>query len=159
MNEYSVKARSIAALLGSLALVGGLGALVAARAAAPDQPIARTPSDATLAWSACPAFMPAGCVVSVLHGEPTKPNADVFFKVPGGATVPVHRHTSAERMVLLAGKLEVTFTGERPTILKPGTYAYVPAKVAHGGECLSSSACILFIAYEAPVDAMPGDGE
>jgi quercetin dioxygenase-like cupin family protein len=155
MNEKPTKA----ARLGALALVGGLGALVAARAAAPEQPIARTPSDAMLAWSACPDFMPAGCAFSVLHGDPTKPNADVFFKVPAGAKVPVHRHTSAERMVLIAGELEVTFAGERPTVLTPGMYAYGPAKLPHGGACLSASPCILFIAYEAPVDAMAGDGE
>jgi quercetin dioxygenase-like cupin family protein len=103
--------------------------------------------------------MPAGCALSVLHGDPTKPNADVFFRVPGGATVPVHRHTSAERMVLLAGELEVSFAGEGPTVLKPGTYAYGPARLPHGGVCVSSSACILFIAYEGPVDALPGNGE
>ena len=160
MNENSTNVRSIAPLLGSLALLAGaVGTRVSAQAAAADPPIARSADDASLAWSPCPDFMPAGCALTVIHGDPAKPNADVFFKVPGGSTVAVHRHTSAERMVLIAGELHVTFGEQPPTVLKPGIYAYGPARRAHGATCVSASPCILFIAYEAPVDAIPGSSD
>jgi quercetin dioxygenase-like cupin family protein len=110
-------------------------------------------------WGPCPDFMPTGCALTVLRGDPAKPNADVFFKVPAGSTLPRHWHTSAERMVLIAGELHVTFAGQPPAVLKPGTYAYGPAKRAHGGACVSATPCILFIAFEAPVDAIAGDGD
>jgi quercetin dioxygenase-like cupin family protein len=100
--------------------------------------------------------MPAGCALAVLHGDPSKPNADVFFKVPAGSSLPVHWHTSAERMVLITGELRVTFEGQEPAVLKPGTYAYGPPGRPHGGACVSATPCILFIAFEAPVDAVPG---
>jgi quercetin dioxygenase-like cupin family protein len=160
MSDDTMNGSSVAALLGSLALLAGSFAPpVSAQGAGPDQPIARDANDAALVWGPCPDFMPAGCALSVLRGDPAKPNADVFFKVPAGSTLPVHWHTSAERMVLIAGELHVTFAGQQPAVLKPGTYAYGPAKRAHGGACVSATPCILFIAFEAPVDAIAGDGD
>jgi quercetin dioxygenase-like cupin family protein len=112
-------------------------------------------SDPTLQWGPCPDFMPTGCQIAVLHGDPSKPNADVFFKVPANATIASHWHSSAERMVLVAGELQVTYDGQEPTTLRPGMYAYGPAKLPHKAVCGQSDACILFIAFEGPVDAVP----
>jgi quercetin dioxygenase-like cupin family protein len=100
--------------------------------------------------------MPAGCALAVLRGNPSQPNADVFFRVPGGSKLPVHWHTSAERMILVAGELHVTYEGQEKVVLEPGTYAYGPPGLPHGGECVSAAPCILFIAFEAPVDAVAG---
>ncbi|MGH8197708.1 MAG: cupin, partial [Steroidobacteraceae bacterium] len=33
--------------------------------------------------------------------------------------------------------------------------AYGPAKLPHSAYCLKGAACVLFIAFEAPVDAVP----
>ena len=147
--------------LGSAALLaaGFVGAPASAQDAGLEPAIARTPDHAALAWGPCPEFMPTGCALAVLHGDPSKPNADVFFKVPAGASLPVHWHTSAERMVLIAGEFHVSFEGQQPTVLKPGTYAYGPARRPHGGACVSTTPCVLFIAFEAPVDAVPGKGD
>ena len=147
-------------LLGSAALLAS--GLVGAPASAQDshpQAIARNADDADIAWGPCPEFMPVGCALAVLRGDPSKPNADVFFKVPAGSSLPVHWHTSAERMVLIAGELHVSFEGQQPTVLEPGTYAYGPAGRPHGGACVSTTPCVLFIAFEAPVDAVAVKGE
>jgi quercetin dioxygenase-like cupin family protein len=160
MNDDAMNVSSVAALLASVALVASTFAVpVSAQGAAADQPIARSADDAALVWGPCPDFMPAGCALTVLHGDPAGTNADVFFKVPAGSTLPVHWHTSAERMVLVAGELHVTFAGQQPAVLKPGAYAYGPAKRAHGGACVSATPCILFIAFEAAVDAVAGTGD
>jgi quercetin dioxygenase-like cupin family protein len=116
---------------------------------------AQTADDPKLQWGPCPAFLPTGCQIAVLHGDPGQPNADVFFKVPGKSKVPAHWHHSAERMVLVAGELRVTYEGQQPTTLKSGTYLYGPPKLPHSGECLSATPCVLFIAFESPVDATP----
>jgi quercetin dioxygenase-like cupin family protein len=128
-----------------------------ARAQAPDQEtaITWTADDGRLQWSPCPEFLPEGCRIAVLHGDPAKANVDVFFKVPAKAKLPLHWHTSAERMVLVAGELRVTYEGEAATVLKPGTYAYGPARRPHSGFCVSAVPCVLFIAFESPVDAVP----
>lgn len=116
---------------------------------------ALTFKDAQLKWGPCPAFIPKGCEIAVLHGDPAEENADIFFKVPANFTIPPHWHTSAERMVLVSGKLSVTYDGQKTVVLKPGTYAYGPAKLPHKATCAKGNPCVLFIAFESPVDAVP----
>jgi quercetin dioxygenase-like cupin family protein len=99
--------------------------------------------------------MPAGCGLAVLHGDPAKPNVDVFLKLPANSAIPDHWHSSAERMVLVAGELHVTYKGQPKVVLKAGDYAYGPAKLPHSASCASSTPCVLFIAFEAALDAVP----
>lgn len=107
-----------------------------------------------LSWGPCPAFLPEGCRIAVLHGDPARPNADVFFQVPGGASIASHRHTSPERMVLVEGQLRVQYRGQPAVTLQPGQYAYGPAGRSHEATCESTGPCTLFIAFEGPVDAI-----
>ena len=131
-----------------------VGAVSSGTALAADPALAITASDTKLKWGECPAFMPKGCGLAVLHGDPTKENADVFLRIPAKSTLPMHTHTSAERMILTAGELHVTSEGQAVSVLKAGSYAYVPAKRPHKAVCVSAKPCILFIAFEQPVDAM-----
>ena len=101
--------------------------------AAPDAsnpPVALAATAAGLQWGPCPPGMPQGCEIAVLHGDPAKPNADIFLRVPGGAPIAPHWHSSAERMMLVTGRLEVQYQGSASTTLEPGTYAYGPAAAA-----------------------------
>ena len=115
--------------------------------------ITYTFEDPKLEWGDCPAFIPEGCEIAVLHGDPAKSNTDIFFKVPGNFAIPHHWHTSPERIVLVSGKLTVTYDDQATEILKPGTYAYGPAKLPHTAFCEEGDPCVLFIAFENPVDA------
>jgi quercetin dioxygenase-like cupin family protein len=58
-------------------------------------------------------------------------------------------------MVMIAGELHVTYDGQNTVTLRPGSYAYGPAKRPHSGVCASSDPCVLFIAFESPLDAVP----
>lgn len=109
--------------------------------------------DKALTWGPCPEFMPEGCNIAVLHGDPTKENSDVFFKLPPNTDFPDHWHTSAERMILVSGEMEVTYEGEESRKLKAGSYAYGPAGKPHSGRCGDAGPCVLFIAFEEAVDA------
>ena len=115
--------------------------------------------DTRLEWGPCPDFIPKGCEIAVLHGDPAKENADIFFKVPANFAIPNHWHTSAERMVLVSGELNVTYEGQPATLLKAGSYAYGPAKLPHKATCGAGAPCVLFIAFEGPVDAMPAESD
>lgn len=120
-----------------------------------DEPaLAVTPDDSALSWGPCPEFFGEGCHIAVLHGDPAKPNTDVLFRLAGKRTFPPHRHTSAERMVLISGEMDVTYEGQETARLAAGTYAYGPAQRVHHGQCVSAEPCVLFIAFEQPVDAM-----
>ena len=105
-----------------------------------------------LNWVDCPEFMPAGCNIAVLNGDPATKNSDILFKVPANSNIPSHWHNSAERMVLVSGEMDVTYEGEETKHLKPGYYAYGPPKKSHTAKC-KTGPCILFIAFELPVDA------
>ena len=136
-------------------LLSLVGSSAHAQAPSQEQALTWTADDPQLKWGPCPPFLPKGCGIAVLRGDPAKDNVDVFFKVPAKSTIPLHLHTSAERMVLVAGELHVTYDGQKKAVLKPGTYAYGPAKRPHKGFCASAVPCVLFIAFESPLDAVP----
>lgn len=143
-------------------LLSGLGLALAAcdQAAAPpnEQALALAASSTTLKWGPCPPIFPGGCEIAVLHGDPAKPNADVFLRVPAQYEIPSHSHTSAERMILVTGELQVTYKGQAPSTLTSGSYAFGPPKLPHKASCVSAEPCTLFIAFESAVDANPFDG-
>lgn len=115
--------------------------------------VSRALGDAGLTWGPCPPVLPGACEVAVLHGDPAAPHADVFLRMPAGYVIPTHRHTSPEHMVLVAGELEVTYAGQKPLTMRVGSYAYGPAQLPHAGRCVSKDPCVLFIAFESPMDA------
>lgn len=155
MGMPAIKRTSFTAALLSALVLASLPA--PAQPGAQEQALTRTHRDSGLKWGPCPAFLPKGCGIAVLHGDPAKDNVDVFLKVPGKSTIPLHWHTSAERMVLVAGELRVTYEGQKEAVMKPGTYAYGPAKRPHKASCASESECVLFIAFESPLDAVPAE--
>ncbi len=130
-----------------------------AQSATKERALASTVKDVQLKWGPCPEFIPKGCEIAVLHGDPAKDNADIFFKVPANFSVPHHSHTSAERMMLVSGELHVTYDGQDTVVLKPGMYAYGPAKLPHKAYCAKGDPCVLFIAFESPIDAVATKNE
>jgi len=121
--------------------------------------VVKTINDTDLQWGPCPPFMPDGCNIAVLHGDPAKPNVDVLFKVEANSVIPNHWHNSPERMILLSGELEVTYKDETTQVMKVGSYAYGPSKKPHIAKCGDAGPCVIFIAFEEPVDAFAVEGE
>ncbi len=156
MHSRTVVPQSLSGALMSALLLAS--AFAAVPVSAQEPPLSMTARDSGLKWAPCPPFLPKGCGIAVLHGDPAKNNADIFFKVPAGSTIARHWHTSAERIVLVSGELHVTYDGHKTAVLKPGTYAYGPAKLPHKAECKKGAPCILFIAFETPVDAVASEG-
>ena len=137
-------------------LAGSL--LLAWNAALPAQmPLAIDPAGKSVKWGPCPPIFAKGCEIAVLRGDPALPNADVVLRVRGGTRLGWHRHTSAERMILLTGQLQVEYQGSKSATLKRGDYAFGPAGLAHKAKCLGAAPCTLFIAFEGPVDAVAAD--
>ncbi len=150
MNDARASRLGIAAAVFACAIMSACA--TSSAQVGPETAITRTVG-AGLQWGPCPPIFPAGCQIAVLHGDPARPNADVFLRVPGGYQIPAHSHTSPERMVLVEGQLTVRYKGTAAELLTPGEYAYGPAKMAHQAACLGDKPCTLFIAFEGPVDA------
>lgn len=117
------------------------------------KPFAVDVSGASVQWGGCPPIFPGACQMTVVQGDPAKPNSDVVLKVGPGNILPRHKHSSAERMILLTGTLTVKYDGAEAVTLNPSNYAYGPAGLPHVATCTSTDACTLFIAFEGPVDA------
>jgi quercetin dioxygenase-like cupin family protein len=149
-GETTMFSRALALSLGLLGVAADAPASVSQAG-----PLAIRATDPGLKWGACPPIFPGDCQIAVLHGDPAQPNADVLLRVAGGYFLPHHRHSSAERMILVQGRLQVAYDGSPSRVLAPGTYAYGPAGLPHSAKCLSRSRCVLFIAFEGPVDALP----
>ena len=104
--------------------------------------------DARIAWLDCPDFFGKGCQIDVLQGDLVKPNSDVVYKTPGNFDLPEHWHTSAERMVLISGEIDLTYQGQATMKMKSDIYIYGSPKVPHTGRCVSAEPCELFISFE-----------
>lgn len=140
----------------NLVLLLAMGAALlstSALAQSAEKPLVARASDPALAWGPCPPVFPGACNIAVLHGNPAMPSADVFLRIGPGYVLPPHLHTSAERITLVTGRLEVQYKGNPAVRLDPGNYAFGPAGLPHKGRCLSKRPCTLFIAFETPVDA------
>jgi quercetin dioxygenase-like cupin family protein len=61
-------------------------------------------------------------------------------------------------MILVSGELHVTYEGQKPAVLRAGSYAYGPAKAKHEARCAKAGPCVLFIAFESPIDAVLVEG-
>lgn len=154
---------------GSWSVLGVLGIFALAAGAAPAgaaeqqdderrSPLTVSADDDSLEWAPCPDLFPRGCELAVVQGDPEQANADVLLRVPGGYQIPPHSHTSAERMILVSGEMELHYKGHPKRTLSEGDYAFGPAGLPHVARCVSKEPCTLFIAFERPVDALPYDG-
>lgn len=123
----------------------------------PSMAFTRAADDPDLEWGPCPPFMPEGCGIAVLQGDPAGPNADILFRVPANSPIVSHWHTSAERMILISGNMTVQYEGQDPATLEAGDYAYGPARLRHTAQCNDDGPCVLFIAFEEPVDAFASE--
>lgn len=117
--------------------------------------VVKTADDIELKWAPCPPFITDGCNIAVIHSDPAINNVDIPFKLPPNANIPNHWHNSAERIILIAGELEVTYEGETTRTINVGSYAYGPSKKPHAAKCISKEPCVLFIAFEEPLYAFP----
>src|SRR5688572_22464989 len=146
--------RRVSFVVGVLTIVAAAGTISVAQEPTKEPAITRTHRDPKLKWGPCPAIFPKGCEVTVLGGDPANAGSDVFLRTPANYKLPLHWHTSPEHMILVAGELHVTYEGQKTAIMRPGTYAYGPAKAKHEARCGNRGPCVLFIAFEIPIDAV-----
>lgn len=116
-------------------------------------PIVKTINDQDLKWGPCPEIFPTGCEMTVIQGDPKTADSDIYLKVPAKYSIPAHSHTSAEHMNLISGELNLKYQGSEAQKIKPGSYIYGPAGVAHQATCVGPAPCVLAIEFDKPIDA------
>ena len=77
--------------------------------------------------------------ISILYTNPTTQATYLVIRNPPNQHVPRHWHSSNESITVIKGTFEMAHDGtDDKTVLTPGSFAYMPAKMSHeawaGGE-------------------------
>ena len=74
----------------------------------------------------------SGFEISILYTNPTTQATYLVIRGPAHQHVPRHWHSSNESITVIKGTFEVAHDGsEDKTVLAPGGFAYMPAKMIH----------------------------
>jgi quercetin dioxygenase-like cupin family protein len=130
-----------------------LGAIVAAVTATPaSAQAARQSSSATkshaaiqgsksakLTWAKAPNFLPAGAMMAVVSGDPSKPGPfTVELSFPNGYRIPPHSHPTAEHVAVKSGEFMYgmgdAIKAADLKAMKPGDSGDIPAGMHHYAE-------------------------
>lgn len=88
-------------------------------------------------WGPAPPSLPPGSQMTVLVGDPTKPDAPYVLraKLPDGYKIPPHWHPSDENVTVLQGTLLMgkgeKFDPSRMEELPAGSFGHMPRTVRH----------------------------
>ena len=66
--------------------------------------------------------------------------------------VPYHWHTPSEELIVLQGAPLAQMRGERPVMLKVGSYSQLPSGHIHRFRCTSKVDCLIFLVADAAFD-------
>jgi hypothetical protein len=111
----------------------GLASAAPANAAEPHHTIV-LPDSAK--WGPAPPSLPPGAQAVVLAGNPSVAAPFILrLKLPSGYTIPPHRHSTAERVTVISGAVNIG-TGEKldrsaVQTLPPAGFVNLPAGMAH----------------------------
>lgn len=115
-----------------------LGAAVVALSAMPAaaQKATHAKKSEKLAWAKAPNFLPAGAMMAVVSGDPTKPGPFVVaLSFPNGYRIPPHSHPTAERITVKSGEFMYGMGDEMKAsemkAMKPGNSGEIPANMHH----------------------------
>ncbi len=117
--------------------------------------------DPTLAkFGAVPGVPPCVTMASLRGSLATGP-ATVMVRMTQGCVVPYHWHTPSEELIILRGSPLGQMRGERPVILKLGSYSQLPSKHVHRFRCESKEACVMALVTGGIFDIhfVGGDGK
>ena len=90
---------------------------------------------AAVSWRDAPG-LPAGAQIAALDGDPRKEGSfTIRLRMPAGYKIPPHTHTTAERITVISGVVQLgigeKFDESGGRELKAGDFAVVPAGLAH----------------------------
>lgn len=125
--------------LSSIAVAGAVARIDATQTAA--EPLAHAivaADQVKFAPIEVPGF-PTGMTIAAIHGDPNAASGVYVIRLqfPAGYRFPAHWHPNAENLTVLSGELLLAM-GEQEDAAKlmsykPGTFMYIPGKMAHFG--------------------------
>ena len=132
------------------------GVVTAVLAAALAGPLAAAAQEAHVTSAATAKLEPfpnlPDCVKgAAVHGNPSTGPSTLLVRATARCRIPRHWHSANESLMFISGTGQITMQGQpRPDTLRPGSFAYVPAKHQHAFFC--PTACSFFVGSDAAFD-------
>ena len=149
-------AGSLWALVSSLA---AMGLVLAAGTASTEQSSAVSPialPAAELNWTELDPTGAPGVKVADLWGDHRTGAFGAIFRLPPGFSAPLHTHTHAMKVVILAGTYIQGPEGQPEFRLAPSSYLMQPGGTyKHTTSCDPASECIFFVESSGAFDLQP----
>ena len=147
----------VGVLLGVMILLRGIasGALVASSQAAqspppPDRPLNVKFQD--LKWDRIvPELGERSSEITILRVDPITQATQLMIRIPKNTHVPRHWHSANETHTVLSGVFVIECEGPRVE-LGPGSFNYVPKKMAHEAWTRANEGALLFITVDKAWD-------
>ena len=131
-------------------MIAPLAALLLASSWA-GEPQIRQPQD--IEWKVS-GTMPQGLATHdyhLIYEDPATHGILTFVRFSKGYVLAAHSHSHDESIIILKGKLEISFGGKTST-LGPGGYAVVAAGTAHALKTSGWSGCEFVASFSGPID-------
>lgn len=90
--------------------------------------------------------------IAPLRGDMAKGSSTLMVRMRSGCTVPYHWHTPTEELLVLQGAPQSQMLGQRPVMLKVGSYSQLPTGHIHRFRCTSKADCLIFLVADAAFD-------
>jgi quercetin dioxygenase-like cupin family protein len=90
----------------------------------------------SLQWSNAPAVMPAGAMLAVMEGNPSKTGSYTMrLKMPANYKIQPHYHPGVEHVTVITGTLKIgmgdKFDETNMTEMKAGTFGFIAPRMHH----------------------------
>ena len=135
-------------LAGAWIVAAALSAGALARAEGAGMVVGLNPSDMKLGPT---SGMPACATSAVAEGDSGTGPSIALAKTAAGCSVPWHRHTSTEHLMVVSGVLQLETKSGKALTLEAGGFAKLPAHHVHAFRC-GKEPCTLYIHSDGAYD-------
>ena len=97
---------------------------------------------------------PDGSEGMIVHSDEATGGLDLLVRFPAGHVIPAHFHDSNERIFVAEGELTLRQDGGE-TLLKPGGFAFLPARQIQRISCSSKTRCTFYLSWDGKPQSHP----
>ncbi|MHB2026938.1 MAG: cupin domain-containing protein [Elusimicrobiota bacterium] len=97
--------------------------------------------------------LPLGAQYQLIYEDPATHGVELLVRFPSGYKIPPHSHSQTEVIFMVSGKMALGI-GRNVSILHPGYYAVIPAKIAHTLKNVGWGSCEFLSSFNGPFDVI-----
>jgi quercetin dioxygenase-like cupin family protein len=97
---------------------------------------------------------PDGSAGMMIHSDEATGGIDLLARYPAGYVIQPHFHDSNERIFVAEGQLTLR-QDAGDTLLKSGSFAFLPARQVQRLSCSSKTRCTFYLSWDGKPDSHP----